>query len=182
MGSLFIIFIMSSLISCSNTDKVNSNDIIELLKDSQSLAGTMKDQFVLSKDSVLLPEFEIELKLSEKAEKKLKAQNESIIVRAHFSGIPKDTAMSEYLKYGSVNIGSYGVELFDKRIAKFENVKISNDAFELLSDKNFEVLINIVSGRRSSQFNILSVDILQGKIDSIRTKRHILNGKLIQGE
>lgn len=182
MKLLLNIFILFLLTSCSNRNKGNANDNNELIKDSQSLLRPIKGQFVYEKDSIILPEFEIELKLSENAEKKLKAEKESVIVAAYFSGIPKDTTKADYLKYGRISIGSFRVELFDKRVAKFENVKISKDAFELLSDKNFEVLINIASGRRVSSLNLLSTDIIEEGIDSITTKRHILNGKLIYGD
>jgi len=72
--------------------------------------------------------------------------------------------------------------LFDKRVARFENVKISKDAFELLSDKDFEVLINIFTGRRASSSNLLDTDNLQDGIESIKAKRHLLKGKLIYGD
>lgn len=182
MKLLLNIFILFLLTSCSNTNKGDANGNNELTKDSRSLPGALKDPFVYEKDSVILPEFEIELKLSENAEKKLEAEKESVIVVAYFSGIPKDTTRAEYLKYGRITIGSFRIELFDKRVAKFKNVKISKDKFELLSDKNFEVLINIVSGRRTSSRNLLDADILEEGIYSIGKKRHILNGKLISGD
>jgi len=194
MKLLLNIFIISLLTSCSHADNGSSNGKNEINKDSLSVVETeinnkkelseepMKDQFVFVGDSVILPEFEIELKLSENAEKKLKTDKESIIVQAYFSGIPKDTTMADYIDWGEIRIGSYKIELFDKRVARFENVKISKDAFELLSDKDFEVLINIFTGRRASSSNLLDTDNLQDGIESIKAKRHLLKGKLIYGD
>lgn len=51
--------------------------------------------------------------------------------------------------------------------------------FDQLSDKNFEILINVFSGRRSSQFNLINCDILQEPIFDVMNKRHILTGKLL---
>lgn len=194
MKLLLNIFIISLLTSCFNADKGSSNGKNEINKNSLSEVETelnnkkelsekpMKDQFVFVGDSVILPEFEIELKLSENAEKKLKTDKESIIVQAYFSGIPKDTTLADYIMWGKIRIGSYKVELFDKRVARFVNVKISKDALELLSDKDFEVLINIFTGRRASSSNLLDTDILQDGIESIKAKRHLLKGKLIYGD
>jgi hypothetical protein len=193
MKLILSIFIISFLTSCSNVDKRNSNDKNELYNDSLVIETEvnnkkelseklMEDQFVFIGDSVILPEFEIEIKLSENAEKKLKTDKESIIVQAYFSGIPIDTTMADYIKWGKISIGSYRIELFDKRIARFENVKISKDEFQLLSDKNFEVLINVFTGRRTTSSNLLNTDILQDGIETIKAKKHILKGKLIYGD
>jgi stringent starvation protein B len=45
---------------------------------------------------MVLPAFTIEVKLSDKAEDKLKVANESVIVSASFGGIPKDTTSKAY--------------------------------------------------------------------------------------
>ena len=189
MKLLLKLFIIILFTSCSNTDKESNNELVKenLLQSETDLGNEipdrpMKDQFVIAGDSVTIPEFEIEIKLSENAEKKLKSEKESVIVQAYFSGRPKDTTLTEYIKQGEINIGASKIELFDKRIARFKNVKISKDEFELLSDKNFEVLINVFSGRRTSPDNLLDMELLQDGIDSIKAKRHVLKGKLIYGD
>lgn len=92
---------------------------------------------------------------------------------------PKDKTSDEYDKFGKIDIGSSKVELLDERVAIFKNVKISKKAFDMLADKNFEVLINVFTGRRSSPSNLLKTDFMQERIDSIKEERHILKGKLI---
>ncbi|MCK6649454.1 MAG: hypothetical protein L6Q66_07350 [Bacteroidia bacterium] len=194
MKLLFAIFIIFSFTSCTNNEKGMSNATDQSIKDNLITSDKvlnseneisekrMNDKFEFAGDSVILPEFEIELKLSENAEKKLKSDKESIVVQAYFSGIPKDTTMEDYIEWGNIKIGSARIELFDKRIARFENIKIHKETLELLSDKNFEVLINVFTGRRSSSNNLLDTDIIQEGIDSIKSRRHLLKGKLIYGD
>jgi hypothetical protein len=185
------------LTSCSDTDRTNKNESENsknsVIKPDTSLNSDLKipnkfsgkpinENFSFIGDSVELPDFEIEIILSENAEKKLKIGNESVIVKAYFSGIPKDTTLEEYIEFGAISIGSFQIEIFDKRVVRFEKVKISKSKYEKLEDKNFEVLINVFSGRRSSMYNLLESDILQAGINSIKGKRHILKGKLIYGD
>ena len=140
------------------------------------------DTFTFVGDSVILPAFEISLSLSKKTEEKLKGSNESIIISAEFSGKPIDTTTEEYQEWGEIHIGSHKIELFNSRIARFDNAKISKSSYELLKDKNFQVLINVFSGRRSSRDNLLNCDGLQEGIETVKGKRHHLKGKLIYGD
>ena len=140
------------------------------------------DSIRVLKDSVIIPEFAIEINLSEKAKAKLKKDNESTIVQAYFSGIPKDTLDSDYQKWGETNIGQHRIELWNSKIAYFKDLKISKKALEDLSDKNFEVLINVFSGRHSTTSNLLDCEILQENISKVKGKTHLINGKLLFGE
>lgn len=180
-----IIFLLILFYSCSESDKENIDQLKQdsiLKKVDGSMEKSMRDKFGFIGDSVLIPEFEIELKLSDSAEKKLKEEKESVIVQAYFSGIPTDTTIKDYVEWGEISIGSFRVELFEKRVARFENVKISKKDYDQLSDKNFQVLINVFTGRRSSEFNLLSTEIIQEGIDVIKAKRHLIKGKLIYGD
>lgn len=168
------ILIVSIFWSCSSSTKKDHRNNIE-----QSNNKTKSEITRTDKDSVEIPEFEIEIKLNESAEKKIVDEKESIIVQAYFLGIPKDTTLKEYIDEGKIGIGSRRVELFESRVAKFENLKISKKDYEGLKDRNFEVLINVFTGRRSSQFNLINCDLLQDGIDNIKGKRWILKGKLI---
>ena len=128
---------LTGIISCSNTvkptDRKIENDIL-----SRNDLGYLQ----LDGDSILIPDFEIEVSLSPKAEKKLKEDNETVIVSAMFSGTPKDTLSNEYQFMG-------------------------------ISVKNY------FSGRRSSENNILDVEILEDKMSVVKGKKYILKGKLI---
>lgn len=139
----------------------------------------LSDTFEFSRDSAVLPGFEILVELSKRAEDTLKALHESVIVKAYFSGIPKDTTSEEYQEMGQVGIGDYEIELKEDRIARFARIALLRKDIESLKDRNFEVLINVFSGRRATDINLLNVDILQEGIDSIAGKQFILKGKLI---
>ena len=131
-------------------------------------------------DSIDVPTFEIAVKLTGRAEKKLKKDHETIIVDASFSGIPTDTTRAEYQQEGQIPVGSHKIELSEPGIARFEGVKMSKADFESLANKDYEVLINIYSGRRSSPLNLLNCDILQEPISKIRGDKRVLKGDLLE--
>jgi len=143
-------------------------------------------------DSAEIPWFEIELKLSEEAEKKLEDGNETIIVKAFFDGITNiDNIPKKYKrKYkdridykgifgGGLHLAQHSIELTDRRLAKFENIRFSKELYDLLDNKDILLLINVFSGRKSSMYNLLDFDILQGNMSEIQGKRFIISGKLI---
>ena len=128
-----------------------------------------------AEDSIVIPAFQIEVDLHDSS-KKLKSRRETIIVAAYFSGIPSDKSSPEYNKKGTVSIGSHSIELIEEGIAGFKNVRVSRSSYEALEDKNFDVLINVFSGRKSSKDNILRCGILQMPIDEIKGKTHKISG------
>ena len=179
---------MITLFGCTDKGKENSDELVDTTIDqvkvedsSEEVKNTANNDFVESirivGDSVLLPEFDVEISLSEKALTRL--EKESIIVQAYFSGQPIDTSSQEYLEEGSITVGSNEVELWNSNIAKFRNVKISKAAYDKLSDKNFEVLINVYSGRHTTTDNLISCGIIQENIDLIKGKKHLIKGDLI---
>lgn len=171
MKILKLILLLLFITSCNNKNEVKNNT-----------QKTKSNNTEL--DSILVPEFEIELDLSEKAEIKINENKETIIVKAMFIGTPKDTTLQdeEYLKFGQLTIGVKEIELSKGRLAKFNNCKISKKDYYSLSNKNFEVNINVYTGRRIFRDNLLNCDFLQEGIDSIKNKRFTLKGKLIYGE
>jgi hypothetical protein len=152
----------------------NTKNTIDLKK--------LKNKNEVLNDSIIIPEFTIQLELSEKAVNKLTKDKESVIVQAYFSGIPKDTLNEDYAKWGEVHIGGNNIELWNSKIANFKNIKLSKQAFNELVDPNFEVLINVFSGRHSTTSNLLDCEIIQESIDSLKGKTHLIKGKLIYGE
>jgi len=125
-------------------------------------------------NKIKLPTFQLELKLSKLAEKELKKSKESIVIVAYMRGTIKNS-----IEKNEYQIGEYSVEVTSERIITLDEVYVSKKKFDKLEDPNFEVLINVFSGRKSSQFNILDVDILQEPIEKIKGKRHYLKGRLI---
>jgi hypothetical protein len=175
-----IFFIAVILISCSSPTKEKEqpkNDSIPVVKKDDNKPVPVTDYFKVVGDSAEIPPFEIQVELSEKAEKEIKEKKESIIVTAYFSGTPKDT--TKYMEDGGYAVGLHSIELTGSRTAAFKGVKISKAYYESLADKDIQVLINIYSGRRASKLNLLDCDLLQKPISEVKDQHFILKGKLI---
>ena len=175
-----IFFAVIIFISCSQPVKEKNQpktDTVPVAKKEDNKPVAISDYFKVVGDSAEIPSFEIEVKLSEKAEKKLKDKKESVIVTAYFSGTPKDS--TKYMEDGEYAVGEHSIELTDSRIAKFKGVKISKQMFESLYNPDIQLLINIYSGRRSSKLNFLDCKTLQKSISEFRDQKFILTGKLI---
>ncbi|CCH02305.1 hypothetical protein FAES_4306 [Fibrella aestuarina BUZ 2] len=138
--------------------------------------------YQLDGDSVVIPRVTIALQLSPKAEAKLKADKETVIVAAFFSGTPKDTTSQEFLESGEVGVKDQKIELTTARVATFENLKFARKDYDALADKDIRLLVNVYSGRRSSPDNLLDCGIVEGPMSDLRGKRLPITGKLIYGD
>lgn len=177
-----ILLIVSACTSGSGNEQSASETDSTLLNISATERTALPEGFSVEGDSLILPPFEIELKLSDKANAKLDSAKESIIVAAYVEGLPKDTTSEDYLEYGLISLANVQIELFDARIARFDHIKISREGYESLADKNFEVLINVFTGRRVFEDNLLDCEIVQEPVGTMKGKKYVLNGKLIYGE
>lgn len=187
-------FILAGLFfSCNNsTQAIDSDDstVIETNSTPDIQPELSEQEFTgnylkITGDSVEIPSFEIELKLSDKANRKLKKDRETVIVQAFFSGDPiKDIPEKHKSKVemDELFLLTHSIELTDKRIAKFENIKFHKDLLDLLTDKDIRLLINVYSGRKSTNVNLLDCDILQKNMSEVKGKSFTLNGKLIYND
>lgn len=179
----FIILFISILyvISCSN--QTGSEPVVTKKKKESSTARLGdRSYYKFIDDSVEIPPFEVELSLSQRAEAKLKEGKETIIVRAFFTGQPIDTSSREFQKHGEIFITSSEKELFESRLAKFSGIRFSRKEYNTLSDKNISLTINVYSGRRFSQDNLLDVPAVFDSISNIEGRKFFLKGKLIYGD
>lgn len=175
---LIVIGTMAMLLSCaSHQDK--SGDSKKSNADSLQKASSVDDYLKADGDSLVIPSFSIEVKLSQQAEAKLAGDKETVIVAAWFSGLPKDTASREYKESGAIFIKSSEIELSNTRIANFEGIKFSKAVYDSLADKDIGILINIFSGRKSSPDNLLDCSILTDKMSAVKGQKFVLTGKLI---
>lgn len=171
--ALYLVLVF--LLSCSSNKEEKNNE-----QATQNDSLVVNDDYIrVTGDSIVMPFFEIEVSLSPKAEEKLKTNKETIIVAAYFSGIPKDTTHKEYVKYGEIAIASRERELANERVAKFEGIKFPKALLDTIPAKNFSLLINVYSGRKSSKDNLLDCDILSKPVSEIKGKKFVLKGKLI---
>lgn len=129
--------------------------------------------------SVILPPFEIEVKSSQKATQTLTRDKETIIVAAFFSGIPSDPKNENEI--GTLDFLQPSIELTgNEKVARFENLKIPKSEFNKLKDKDIDLLINVYSGRKSSQDNLLDCGLLEMKASKFGNKRFVIGCKLIE--
>ncbi len=133
-------------------------------------------------DSVIIPPFEVEVELTVRANTLIRADQETIIVSAFLTGIPKDTTLEDYQREGEIGILNHDVELTDTRIALFKNLKFSRKVYDSLADKDIRLLLNVYSGRKSAPDNLLNCDIFSGKLSTILNKRPTLFCSLIEGD
>lgn len=157
-------------------DSINNNHIV-LNKTKPTI-----DYLEVVGDSIIIPAFEIEVLLNEKAEKKIKLNKETVVVKAIFFGDPIENLPKKYHNdgvIGGIVLLTYPLELRDKRIAKFENLKFSKELYDLLANKDISLLINVFSSRNSTELNLLSCGIIQDTMSEIIGKRLTINCKLI---
>ena len=190
MRRAFASLILVGLLIACNSAKKDNTDNSQILSDSTDIEQTEQlqnsDCLKIVGDSVEIPSFEIELKLSEKAEEKLKNDKESIIVMAYFTSTPVEDIPDKYKdnvdRLGCLFLLSHSIELTDKRLARFEHIKFPKDLYDLAADKDIQLLVNVFSGRRSSDLNLLDCDIIEDSMSQIKGKKFIINGKLISGD
>lgn len=174
MQRVISIFLVMIVISCTTKQDKEKPLVKEELVEKENKSG-----YESVGDSLLIPSFEIEIDLDKKAAAKLADQKETIIVSLSLFGEPKEGVTKSVNEMGELYLASPQLELKEPGIAKFENVKISKQAYESLADKDFTILVNVFSGRRSSENNLLTCDILQEPVSKVIGEKHKLKGKLI---
>ena len=114
------------------------------------------------------PGFDVRVTLSEKAEAKLTASNETIIVAGYLTGDPKKQAEKKYVdEMGQVGLGTIKAEIQPGRVAHFGEVKMKKDAIAQIDVNGPQLLINVYSGRKSSKDNLLDCGIYEGALKPV---------------
>jgi hypothetical protein len=183
------IILIGLLLSCNKLAKRNdANEPIQNLSNPISLKNIEPIEQIYglyflknNGDLIGIPFFEIELELSETAEKKLLDDNESVIIVAYFTSDLDDVSKvpEEYknkMVRNTITILTHTIELTNTRLARFENLVFAKEIYDLLEDKDIDVLINVYSGRRSVNSNMLYCAILSGPISKIKEKKLHLTG------
>jgi len=171
--------------SCSNNDTQKAGNPS---KDS-SASITKKEKspvingaYTMEGDSVTILPFEIDLSLSPKAAAKINHDKETIIVSVYFNGTPKKNSNAVLQEDGSFFVASAEKEITYGQPVIFDAIKFSKEIYEQLEDKDVDMTVNVYSGRKSSQYNLLDCELLSDKISSIVNKKFTIKGKLIYGD
>ena len=132
-----------------------------------------------------LPGFTVDVALSEKAKKKLIESKETIVVVSYFTGSPKPGAsLKQYKRFlsrpGPIGLGDVEVEFVPGESARFGVIKLNRAALAQIDNKGPQLLINVVSGRKSSEDNLLACDIYEGALEPVQGTTIPIRCKLIE--
>jgi hypothetical protein len=125
--------------------------------------------------------FNVKLTLSDKARRTLIESKETIIVAAYFTGNPKQGALKRYVnKMGEINVEEIKVEIKPGDVASFGEIKLKKDVLEQIDNQGPQLLINVYSGRKSSEYNLLDCGIYQGDFKPVQGESIPISCKLIR--
>ncbi len=117
-----------------------------------------------------VPRFAIAVKLSPKAEKRLRDIHESILVIAYFDGdaLPGQGRYNPPMR--DVYLGRDQNLVDANNIARFDHSKVPLADWNRLADKDYFVTINTVSARKADQDNLLYCNDPISRIESFRER------------
>jgi len=115
------------------------------------------------------PEFSVSVRLSDAAKRKLIDGKETIIVAGYLTGHPKQGTELRYLdiKSGQVDLGDVEAEIRPGETATFNDLRLKPDALARIDSHGPSILIDVVSGRKSSKDNLLHCEVYDGSFESI---------------
>ncbi len=175
-------FLVGSLVfSCNNTntqtaaESVNIDTLVTATEEFPNDTPGMDVSGLYQPlgDSLVLPAFEVEVWLSPEAAADLKKRNETIIVAAYFHAYPSDPEEQAKGMDGEIAVADKLIELSGSdRIARFEGLKFHQDLLNQMEDKDVQLLINVYSGRKSTDDNLLACGIVDAKASQIGDHRY----------
>lgn len=116
-----------------------------------------------------VPGFDVNVVLVGEARRKIPQSRESIIVIGYVSGIAKPGVRDEDLDgMGDVTICNLKSEMERAGTFHFPGFDIPEKKIEQVQGPDFELLINAVSGRRSSKDNLLDCGTYQGGFKAVQ--------------
>ncbi|MCT3917989.1 hypothetical protein HZQ04_18180 [Elizabethkingia anophelis] len=181
---LLLLITVFSFTQCKKkaTEQDLKNKIIQNYKNQ-------KNQIQIKGDSVMIPNINLTILLSKDAVQKLQENKESVIASLLLYGSvdDEDTLPEEIRKElgpDGLKLGVFDME--EKNVTdlinfNFEKITVSKKLYEALSDKDISVNINVFSGRKHFEDNILNMESFDEKLSYINSKadKVKLNGHLI---
>ncbi len=179
MTKLIAILFIFLLIQACHTSTV-ADTTADTNSAEQIEVNTSEDTAEKTADSVAVPAFTLEFDLDKKVEELLQNGKEDLIILVMIDGEPKDMAAVDGKDYFStedrvIYLMNQEFTLLQNSTTWTMNGKVSKEALEALEDKDYRVTINIFSGRKSSENNLLdtealieNISILKGKTSTIK--------------
>lgn len=126
------------------------------------------------------PGFTVAMTYSDSAKKTLLDRKETVIVAGYLDGFPAPGAQKKYIdKEGKVGLDDITKEVLPGQNATFETIKIKKEMLLQLDTQGPQLLINVYSGRKSSENNLLDCGIYEGSLQSVEGKTIPIACKLI---
>lgn len=125
-------------------------------------------QIVAQAGQVKVAPFAVNVTLTEAARQRLASPKETIIVSVSVSGEPQKNSSIKVNETGLVDLVNQQVELSKAGRAQFNSLFVPVSTVNQLASKDYKVNVNVFSGRRSSQDNLLACDFFDGKISKIQ--------------
>lgn len=163
------------LLACNSKAKKDQAQSITSNSESKNDDEIKSKDFIIVGDSIQIPSFEVELKLSKKAEEKLTSDDEPLQVVAVVNGEGK----FDPDQIGTIILATSTIELTDKRNIVFKNIKFAKKDYNALKNKNIWITVEVSSGTKGSTGNFLDVELLDEDVEKVMNEKFVLNGKLI---
>lgn len=115
------------------------------------------------------PDFTLQVRLDEGARRYLLARQETVAV---------SVAMADFIGPGGVTLGSLLHEAKDSFSVHAKDAKFDLAKAKRLGATDYEVLVNVYSGRRKLDMNVLDCDLLQAQISQLQRRVHKIECRL----
>jgi len=185
IGYLVLGTLLFTVVSCgsSETSEADKKEPTKQeVKQNEDVHPDEDSKKVVEQEEMTVPAFKIDLALSEKAVEKLQKSKETIMIDVSFSGELKASSKMEVSEDGQFYIANASREIKPGQVANFDDIVIPIKILNELKNKDFEVSVNVYSGRKVFKNNILSTLGAFGKISEFKNKKITIEGKLIEEE
>jgi hypothetical protein len=122
-----------------------------------------------------VPGFQVKVTLSPKAAEELARRQETIVVFGYLFGLPKAGVPADM---GEIGLGNFKTEIKLGDTARFPEFELNASALGQTTGTP-QVLVNVVSGRRSSPNNLLNCSIYEGDLSKLQKEELLITCKLI---
>jgi hypothetical protein len=130
--------------------------------------------------SATVPGFSVTLTYSQKAMDTLVGRKETVIVAGYLYGFPqKDTPKKYVDEIGQVDLGEIHDEVAPGAAATFASIKLDPSLLKWIDTQGPQLLINVYSGRKSSENNLLDCGLFEGPLKDAQGKSLPISCKLI---
>jgi len=125
------------------------------------------------------PGFAVDVTYSERAKKLLVENKETVVAAAYLSALPKPGALKKYVDHiGEVGLGECRAEAAPGENLRFGEIQLDKAALAQTAGEP-QLLINVFSGRKSSENNLLDCGIFEDSLKSAQGKALPIACKLI---